>query len=931
MAMLDELVKAITQLKAGVVSSKELTTSLAERVSQLQDKVEKKEQSPTGVSWPGTSSQASGSNSTNISLNVPSAIPLAPPERFSGDPLKAQSFLVQVGLHFTCRPHNFPDALSKVAFLLSYLAGDAATWAIPLVHKNSPLLYNWRNFVSEFERVFDHRTVTQSADRELLDLRQGNQDLVSYLANFNRLVAETSWPEEKQAVLFYKGLKEELKDILAQIDPQPTDCQELINLVLRLDHRLAERKGKRNKIEKYSWRVHDNRDSRTPKERTPELMEIGTIRRPLTKDEKDLRRKMDNVFIVGGRVILPKIVQSNQRTSKVQFRRSQPMHQSILGATGNFVDVQLVRAWGIPCIEKKTPEIIQAVNGKLLTGGPVTLQTIPLSMICEDKNQRKKHKEKIILDVIHAPQYGIILGLPWLTHHNPEINWAERKIVFSSALCNEQCLQKIQVPKVCNSYIATAAEKEIQLPKQYSSYKDVFDEKGAETLPPHRSYDCQIDLAPGAILPNCRVYALSEHENQHLRKYLDQFLENGFIHPSKSPAASPLFFVPKANGELRTCIDYRALNKVTIKNKYPLPLIPVLLEQVKREKIYTKLDLRGAYHLVRMREGDEWKTAFKTRYGLFEYTVMPFGLCNAPAAFQYFLNDVLREYLDRFAIVYIDDILIYSDNENEHVQHVKKILAALRKHHLYCKLTKCGFHVTTVEFLGVILTPQVLTHPDANRPFIVETDASDVAIEAVLSQLNKDTGQLHPVAYMSRKLNEGEQNYVIAEKELLAIRDAFKEWRHHLLGAKYTVTVYTDHRNLQFMSSARLLTPRQLRWMLFFAEFDFVVTFRPGKDNRKADALSRQESTTLPAFQAARAIIAPDKVLCIIKTEDFFEEIRNSFTVEKWQTWAQADPKRSIKQGLPFHDARLFIPIIKLRKIVFRWLHVIPTAGPRYS
>ncbi|KAJ1131261.1 hypothetical protein NDU88_009600 [Pleurodeles waltl] len=180
---------------------------------------------------------------------------------------------------------------------------------------------------------------------------------------------------------------------------------------------------------------------------------------------------------------------------------------------------------------------------------------------------------------------------------------------------------------------------------------------------------------------------------------------------------------------------------------------------------------------------------------------------------------------------------------------------------------------------------------------------------------------------MSRKLNEAEQNYVIAEKELLVIRGAFKEWRHHLLGAKYTVTVYTDHRNLQFMSYARLLTPQQLRWMLFFAEFDFVLTFWPGKDNRKADALSRQGSTTLPAFQASRAIIAPDKVLCIIKTEDFFEEIRNSFTVEKWQTWAQADPKRSIKQGLPFHDARLFVPTTKLRKIVFHWLHVIRTAG----
>ncbi|KAJ1155054.1 hypothetical protein NDU88_007790 [Pleurodeles waltl] len=262
---------------------------------------------------------------------------------------------------------------------------------------------------------------------------------------------------------------------------------------------------------------------------------------------------------------------------------------------------------------------------------------------------------------------------------------------------------------------------------------------------------------------------------------------------------------------------------------------------------------------------------------------------------------------------------------NHFSQTVAPITKLLRKKEKFVWSPEADQAFSTLK--EAFSTAPVLTHPDADQPFIVEADASDVAIGAVLSQRNKDTGQLHPVPYMSRKLNKAEQNYVIAEKELLVIRDTLKEWRHHLLGAKYTVTVYTDHRNLQFMSSARLLTARQLRWILFFAEFDFVVTFRPGKDNRKADALSRQESTTLPAVQTSRAIIAPDKVLCIIKTEDFFEDIRNSFTIEKWQAWAQADPKRSIKQGLPFHDARLFVPTTKLRKIVFHWLHVIPTAG----
>ncbi|KAJ1113168.1 hypothetical protein NDU88_001423 [Pleurodeles waltl] len=300
MATLDELVKVTTQLQLNVVASKDIATSLAERVSQLQDRVEKKEHGPLGAGWFGPPTQGSGgSPPTNISLTVPSAIPLAPPQRFSGDPQKAQSFLTQVELHFTCRPNTCPDAQPRVAFLLFYLTGDAAAWAIPLVRKDSLLLYNWRNFVREFERVFDRRTVTLSADRELLELRQGNKDLVSHLASFNSLIAETSWPEEKQAALFYQGLKDELKDILAQIDPQPTDCQDLINLVLRLDHCLSERQGIRKKTEKHSWHVHERRESQVQKEHNHEPMGIGTIRWPLTKEEKDLRRKNGQCLYCG--------------------------------------------------------------------------------------------------------------------------------------------------------------------------------------------------------------------------------------------------------------------------------------------------------------------------------------------------------------------------------------------------------------------------------------------------------------------------------------------------------------------------------------------------------------------------------------------------------------------------------------------------------
>ena len=145
-----------------------------------------------------------------------------------------------------------------------------------------------------------------------------------------------------------------------------------------------------------------------------------------------------------------------------------------------------------------------------------------------------------------------------------------------------------------------------------------------------------------------------------LRKYIDDNLRKGFIRHSQSPAGAPILFVKKADGSLRLCVDYRGINKITIKNRYPLPLIPELLDKVGKATRFTALDMRDGYHLLRMAPGEEWKTAFRTRYGLFEYNVVPFGLCNAPAAFQHLMNDVLREYLDDFLVIYLDDVLIYS-------------------------------------------------------------------------------------------------------------------------------------------------------------------------------------------------------------------------------------------------------------------------------
>ncbi|XP_075056501.1 uncharacterized protein LOC142142514 [Mixophyes fleayi] len=221
------------------------------------------------------------------------------------------------------------------------------------------------------------------------------------------------------------------------------------------------------------------------------------------------------------------------------------------------------------------------------------------------------------------------------------------------------------------------------LPPQYASFTDVFDKAQSERLPPHRSWDCPIDLLPGKTPPRGRVYPLSLPETQATSEYIRENLQRGFIRPSTSPAGAGFFFVKKKDGSLRPCIDFRGLNAITIKNRYPIPLITELFDRIKGARIFTKLDLRGAYNLIRIRSGDEWKTAFNTRDGHYEYLVMPFGLCNAPAVFQGFINEIFRDLLYVCVVVYLDDILIFSQDLPSHHQHVAEVLSRLRKNSLF--------------------------------------------------------------------------------------------------------------------------------------------------------------------------------------------------------------------------------------------------------
>jgi hypothetical protein len=244
------------------------------------------------------------------------------------------------------------------------------------------------------------------------------------------------------------------------------------------------------------------------------------------------------------------------------------------------------------------------------------------------------------------------------------------------------------------------------VPLEYSDYLSVFQEKKKPVQPPHRYQDHQIPLMDNRIPPFEPLRALDENRLQALKEYIDSSLAKGWIRSSTSTVGAPIHFVKKKDGGLRLCVDYRGLNAITVKDRTPLPLISEALDRLSKAKIYTKLDVKDAYYNLRIAKGDEWKTAFRMKYGLYEYLVMPFGLTNAPASFQRWMNEVLSDYLDIFCIAYLDDILIYSDNLKQHRDYVRLILEQIQQVGLKLKPTKYEFHTHKTEYLGYIIAPE---------------------------------------------------------------------------------------------------------------------------------------------------------------------------------------------------------------------------------
>ncbi len=926
-----------------ITASRRVYSEISLQLSQLVERFDRLHTSPSGTTSPPDQDGTSNRHAEPR---------LNPPAPYSGEPNTCRSFLSQCSLTFSLQPSCFPTERSKVAFIITLLVGQAREWGTAMWDNEQDCCSSFDSFSKELRKVFDRSAQGIEAARALALLRQRESSVSSYSIEFRTLAASCGWNDKALWDHFLHGLAEHIKDEIYSLE-LPSSLDGLIDLAIRVDNRISLRSRHRRSgfPPELVTRAASGAASDTPTQHLglseEEPMQVGRARLTV----KEQRYRLDNQLCLycgeAGHVAAscPAVRRHSpfkgERTVSVngtqlpsggrcEFQASLLVKGAVYqvgalidsGAEGDFMDSGLARRLGLPSVALADPILARTLCGTLLTRITHATKFVTLTL-------SGNHAEEIRFLLIHSPTAPVVLGHTWLAKHNPHIDWALNSVLGWSSFCLAQCLGAAFSPVMSCSVLQEEPVSLAGVPEAYHDLRAVFSKSRASSLPPHRPYDCAIDLLPGTSPPKGRLYSLSRPEREAMERYIHDSQVAGIIRPSSSPAGAGFFFVGKKDGSLRPCIDYRGLNDITVKNRYPLPLMSSAFELLQGAAIFTKLDLRNAYHLVRIREGDEWKTAFNTPTGHFEYLVMPFGLSNSPAVFQALVNDVLRDMVDRFVFVYLDDILIFSQNERDHVQHVRRVLQRLLENRLFAKVEKCEFHARSIPFLGFILSPEgirmdpakveavadwpipenrravqrflgfanfyrrfirnfsqvalpltdltstrtrfcwssqaqtafeslksrfssapILTTPDPSRQFIVEVDASEVGVGGVLSQRSPSDERIHPCAFFSHRLTPPERNYDIGNRELLAVKLALEEWRHWLEGTEIPFIVWTDHKNLEYIRTARRLNSRQARWALFFGRFRFTISYRPGSKNGKPDALSRifeaEASPTLP-------------------------------------------------------------------------------------
>ncbi|KAB2595534.1 S ribonuclease [Pyrus ussuriensis x Pyrus communis] len=495
----------------------------------------------------------------------------------------------------------------------------------------------------------------------------------------------------------------------------------------------------------------------------------------------------------------------------------------------------------------------------------------------------------ISLDIV---DFDVILGTDWLHFYRANIDCFGKIVTFHRprlpvvTFVGEQSgvrhgvisaiRAKRLLSKGCQGYLAhvmldEAAPSRVEDVRVIRHFPDVFPED-LPGLPPDRDMEFTIELLPGNNPISLTPYRMAPAELRELKVQLQELVDKGFIEPNTSPWGAPVLFVRKKDGTLRLCIDYRQLNRVTIKNSYPLPRIDDLFDQLRGACVFSKIDLRSGYYQLKISRDDVPKTAFRTRYGHYEFLVMPFGLTNAPAAFMDLMNRVFQPYLDRFVIVFIDDILVYSKSKAEHVQHLTLVLKRLREHQLYAKFSKCQFWLDQVAFLGHVISAQgILVDPQKvaavekwEQPRNVIEVRSFLGLAGYYRRFVKDFSVIAlPLTRLTRKDvkfewdDKCEQSfqqlkYCLTHAPVLALPDDsgdFEVYSDASLSGLGCVLMQHGRKELNL---------RQRRWMELLSDYDCTIDYHPGRANIVADALSRKSQGRINAWYASHIPLLAD-------------------------------------------------------------------------
>ncbi|XP_052726212.1 uncharacterized protein LOC128194685 [Vigna angularis] len=744
-----------------------------------------------------------------------------------------------------------PDE-NRLAYAKYLLTGEASHWwsSVRAILTDAQQPITWEVFRNKFYEEYFPDSVRFAKEVEFLQLVQGSMSVSEYtnkfkhLVRFNTMATSEVWQCRK----FENGLRSDLKVLISSLCIRTFPAMVERAKVLEKNMAEAEQQKKQQASRgPVLSRPNVNRN-RTPYARPAQssgsqaMVVAGQANQqvsvrcfqcggphfrsscPQLVGGKYCTRckrngHLENECNMGGRAVMRP--PNAGRTQQGRGGRAQAVGR-VYAITG----AEAASSGTLACVEKLgLTESEMQFDLVVSTPAAGEVRTSTMCVRCPIEVEGRRYKVNLIC--LPLKDLEVILGMDWLNTNCILIDCGAKELIFPEE-CEEelgvtlsQIKEDIMEGASC-FLIMTHEDREVmdnsfeRSSNKHTKGRTVVDEfpnvfpVEVPGLPPVREVEFTIDLVTTAAPISVQPYRMAPAELVELKKQIEELMDKRFIRPSVSPWGAPVLLVKKKDGSSRLYIDYRQLNKLTIKNKYPLPRIDDLLDQLNGASVFSKIDLRSGYHQIRVKEGDIQKRAFRSRYGHYEYVVMPFGVTNAPAVFMDYMNRIFRPYLDKFVVVFIDDILIYSKSCEEHEEHLRLVLGVLRERELYAKLTKCEFWMKEVQFLGHVVSAGGISVDPAKVRAVLEWE-SPRSVTEVRSFVG--------LAGYYRRFIEGFSK-IVAPLTQLTRKDHPFAW--------------TDRCESSFQELKQKLTSAPV------LDYDFELLYHPGKANVVADALSRK-------------------------------------------------------------------------------------------